>query len=125
MAGWKQPSLLQKRQVTRKIALIYGKKGFFSSQVCDFSLEKANLSENTTFYLSYKGNNKIYYEDIFIVGQIVPLLKRPEKLDEYYPKENEVKIICAIYDTVSGPFLGLENCLGYLTVRGDGQENYF
>ena len=101
------------------------KKGFFSSQVCDVSLEKANLPENTTFYLSYKGNNKIYYEDIFIVGQIVPLLKQPEKLDEYEPKENEVKIICAIYDTVSGPFLGLENCLGYLTVRVDGQENFF
>ena len=111
MAGWKQPSLLQKRQVTRKIALIYGKKGFFSSQVCDFSLKKANLSENTTFYLSYKGNNKIYYEDIFIVGQIVPLLKQPEKLDEYEPKENEVKIICAIYDTVVVRFSALKIAL--------------
>ena len=111
MTGWKQPSLLQKRQVTRKIALIYGKKGFFSSQICDFSLEKANLPENTTFYLSYKGNNKIYYEDIFIVGQIVPLLKQPEKLDEYEPKENEVKIICAIYDTVVIRFSALKIAL--------------
>lgn len=101
------------------------KKGFSAPKFVISLLRKQTCLKIPLFYLSYKGNNKIYYEDIFIVGQIVPLLKQPEKLDEYQPKENEVKIICAIYDTVSGPFLGLENCLGYLTVRGDGQENFF
>ena len=38
---------------------LWAKNGFFSSQVCDFSLEKANVSEMTVFYvnqgyLSYK-----------------------------------------------------------------------
>ena len=58
---------------------LWMKNGFFSSQVCDFSIEKANLPEMTIFYinqgyLSYKDNKKIYYVDVYIVGQIVPLL---------------------------------------------------
>ena len=59
------------------------KNGFFSSQVCDFSLEKANLPENTIFnvnqgYLSYKDIKKIYYTDIFttqislLLGKLCP-----------------------------------------------------
>ena len=105
------------------------KNGFFSSQVSDFSLEEANLLENTIFYvnqgnISYK-DNKIYYTDIFIVGQIAHLLNQPEKLDEYELKENEVKILRAKYDTTTGQFLGLENCLAYVTVCGDFQEEFF
>ena len=112
------------------MALIYGRKWFFSSQVCDFSLEKTNLPENTIFYLyqdylSYNENKKIYYIDVFIVGQIVPLLNQPGKLDEHTPKENEVKIIRVKYDTVTGHFIGLKNCLAYLTLRGDLQEQFF
>ena len=67
------------------------KKGFFSSQVCDFSLEKGNLPENTIFYLnqgylSYKDNKRIYYIDLYIVGQIIPLLNQPKNLQEYTPQ---------------------------------------
>ena len=76
-------------------------------------------------YLSYKDDKKIYYTDIFIIGQIVPLLNQPENLDEHTPKENEVKIVRAKYNTVTGQFLGLENCLAYLTARGDFQEQFF
>ena len=76
-------------------------------------------------YLSYKDNKKIYYVDVYIVGQIVLLLNQPENLDEYRPLENEVKMCRAKYDTATGQFLGLKNCLGYLTVRGDKHENYF
>ena len=31
---------------------LYAKDGFFTSQVCNFSLEKANLLEKTTFYVN-------------------------------------------------------------------------
>ena len=30
---------------------LWAKDGFFTSQVCDFSFEKANLLEKTTFYV--------------------------------------------------------------------------
>lgn len=87
------------------------KKGFSAPKFVISLLRKQTCLKIPLFYLSYKGNNKIYYEDIFIVGQIVPLLKQPEKLDEYEPKENEVKIICAIYDTVVVRFSALKIAL--------------
>ena len=91
---------------------LWKKNGFFSLQICDFSIEKANLPEMTIFYvnqgyLSYKDSKKIYYVDTYIVGQIVPLLNQPENLDEYMPLENVVKICRAKYDTVTGQSLGL------------------
>ena len=91
---------------------------------------KANLPENTISYqnqgyLSYKDNKKICYTDVFIIGQITPLLNQPEKLEEYMPQENEVKILRSMYDTITGQFLGLENRLAYLTVRCDFQEQFF
>ena len=104
---------------------------FFS--VCKFVislLKKQKLPEMTIFYinqgyLSYKDNKKIYYVDVYIVGQTVPLLNQPENLDEYISLENEVKICRAKYDTIIGQFLGLENCLGYLTVCGDEHKFFF
>ena len=76
-------------------------------------------------YLSYKDNKNIYYVDLFIVGQIVPLLNQPEDIEQYVPKDNEVKLLCPKYNTTTGSFLGLENCLAYLTVRGDDHEQFF
>ena len=120
----------EKEQGTRNSVDLWKKNGFFCSQVCDFFLEKANLPENTISYqdqgyLSYKDNKKICYTDVFIIGKITPLLNQPEKLEEYMPQENEVKILRSIYDTITGQFLGLESCLAYLTVRCDFQEQFF
>ena len=49
----------------------WGKNDFFSSQVCDLSMEKANLPEMTIFYgnqgyLNYKDNKKIYITSTYI-----------------------------------------------------------
>ena len=120
----------EKEQAKKNSTDLWRKNGFFSSQVCDFSLEKANLPESTIFYLnqvylSYKDNKKLYYTDFFIAGQITALLNQPENLEEYTPQESEVKILRSKYDATSGNFLGLENCLAYLTVHGDFQEQFF
>ena len=40
-------------------------------------------------------------------------------------KEDECKIILPINDPKTGEFLGIENKLGFLTVRGDPQERFF
>lgn len=85
---------------------LWSKNEFFSSQVCDFSLEKANLPENTIFYvnqgyLSYKDNKKVYYTDIFIIGQVTQLLNLPENLEDYELKPTEVKIIRSKYHTIT------------------------
>ena len=46
-------------------------------------------------------------------------------MQEYTPQENEVKILRSKYDTATGQFLGLQNCLAYLTVLGDFHEQFF
>ena len=106
------------------------KRCFFRSQACDFSLEKQNLPEMTIFYvnqvyLTYKDNKKIYYSDVYITGQVVPLLNPPDDLKSYQLKSDEVKLIKSKYDPVSGQLLGLIESLGYLTARGDEQEHLF
>ena len=108
---------------------LWPKYGYFKQQACDFSVEKANMPEMTAFYinqayLSYKDNKKIYYCDVFILGQVTPMLNPPEDLKNV-PKENEAKIVRPEYDVVSGQFMGLVETLGYLTVRGDERECFF
>ena len=104
--------------------------GYFKQQACDFSVEKANMPEMTAFYInqashSYKDNKKIYYCDVFIVGQVTPILNPLEDLKNYIPKANEAKIVRPKYDVVSGQFLVLVETLAYLTVRGDERECFF
>ena len=53
--------------------------GFFGSEICEFNIEKVKMPENTLFYVnqgyqSYKDNKKVYYNDIFIIAQIMPFL---------------------------------------------------
>ena len=55
----------------------------------------------------------------------MPLFNQPEYLEQYVPKDNEVKLLRPKYNTTTGNFLGLENCLAYLTVRGDFHEQFF
>ena len=93
---------VEKEQGKRNSIDLWKKNGYFSSQLCDFSWEKTELPENTVFYisqgyLSYKDNKK----------------------------DNEVKLMRPRYDTTTGNFLGLENCLAYLTVRGDYHKQFF
>lgn len=108
---------------------LWPKYDYFISQACDFLLEKANMPEMNIFYvnqasLSYK-DNKIYYADLYILGQVVPMLNPPEDLENYVPKPKEAKLIRPKYDSISGELLGLVQTLGYLTVRGEDQECFF
>ena len=109
---------------------LWPKHGYFKQQTCDFSVEKANMPEMTAFYinqsyLSYKDNKEVYYCDVFIIGQVTPMLNPPEDLKNYVPKENEAKIMRPKHNVTSGQFLGLVKTLGYLTVRGGDRECFF
>ena len=86
------------------------------------------MPANTIFYinqtcLSYKDNQKIYCNDIFIIDQITPLLKNSPF--EYAPKEDKVKILRPRCDVTKGEFLCLEYCTAYLTVRNDLNEQFY
>ena len=72
--------------------------------------------------LSYKNDQKIYYGDQFILGQVIPLSDSPSDLSSYELKSNDVKILRPKYNISDGQFLGLVETLGYLTVRGDPND---
>ena len=89
--------------------------GYFGTESCDFSIEKANLPENTIFYVnqgyqSHKDGKKVYYTDVFIITQIMPLTHQPADIESYILKENEVKVLSSKYNPVRRDFFGTEYC---------------
>ena len=119
--------ILKKR---KKSVFLWKNFRYFGSESCSFSIEEANLPENTIFhvnqvYQSFKDNKKIYYQDVFIVAQIMPLAHQPIYIKSYDLKEGEVKILRPRYDPVSGEFLGIEYCVALTTVRNDPEEQFF
>ena len=103
---------------------------FFGSEICEFSIEKVNMPENTLFYenqgyQSYNDNKKVYYNDIFIIAQIMLLAHQPKDIESYDVNDEEVKILRSWYDPVSGEFLGIEYCIAVITVRNDPKEQFF
>ena len=72
--------------------------GFFSSKICEFNIEKVNMPENTLFYVnqgyqSYKDNKKVYYNDIFIIPQIMPLHNNLKILEVTFLKMTKLKFL--------------------------------
>ena len=104
--------------------------GFFQGECSNFNLEIANLPENTLFYvnegyISYKDGKKCYYNDIYIVAQIMPLAHQPKDIESYECKDDKVKILRALHDPENGKFLGIEYCVALITVREDLDEQFF
>ena len=109
---------------------MWTRNGFFVDECCDFSLEKANMPESTLLYVkqgyqSYKDSKKCYYNDIYIVAQIMPLAHQPQDIESYDCKDDEVKILRAKYDPANGKFWGIEYCIALITVENDPEEQYF
>ena len=108
---------------------MWANNGFFADKCCDFSPEKANLLENTLFYVnqeyqSYKDGKKCYYNDIYIVAQIMPLVHQPKEIESYDCKEHEVKILRTKYNPAPRTFLGIEYCIALITVKNDPEEQF-
>ena len=109
---------------------LWSNYGYFKSLSCDFPVEKSNVPELAILYINQayfnnKYGKKVYYYDLFVIGQVTPMLTPPEDLENYVPEEDEVKISSPKYDVVSGQFLGLVETLTYLTVRGDKHVCFF
>ena len=104
--------------------------GFFGTESCDFSVEKANMPENTLYYINqgyqpYKDSKKVYHNDAYIIAQIMPLAMQLKDIESYQLKDDEVKILRAKYDPISSEFLGIEYCIGLITVKNDVDEQFF
>ena len=121
--------LTNNSEKTPKSVSMWKDFGFFGSEICEFNIEKINMPKNTLFYAnqryqSYKDNKKVYYSDIFIIAQIMPLAHQPKDIESYDLKDDEVKILRSRYDPVSGEFLGIEYCIAVITVRNDPEEQF-
>ena len=82
----------------KKSVSLWENFGYFGTEPCDFSIEKANLPENTLFYInpayqSFKDGKKVYYNDVFILAQIMPLAHQPKDIGSYQLNDNEVKTL--------------------------------
>ena len=71
-----------------------------------------------------KGDLAIFL-DYVILGQLIPARNKPKDTEECECLPNKVKIVVPLYDVESSKFLGLENRLAFIMVRGDQDETFF
>ena len=54
------------------------------------------MPENTVFYInqgyhSFKDNKKVYYNDVYIIAQIMPFSQQPKNIEDYELKKMKLK----------------------------------
>ena len=114
-----------------KGAFSYGKISVTLEPNRAISLLKRLICQRILFFYinqghqSFKDNKKVYYNDVYIIAQIMPLSQQPKNIENYELKEDEVKIVQPRYDPVSGELLGIEYCVALVTVRDDPEEQFF
>ena len=101
---------------TLKQVNLWVRQGFFLGECSNFNIPKANLPVNTVFYVNQgyramKDGKKCYYNDLYIIGQIMPLAQQPDDVELYQCVPSEVKILRALYDLQIGKFLGIKQCV--------------
>ena len=69
-----------------------------------------------------KNNEEAIYVVNVALAQLLPLVNSPLDIENFVCKENEVKLLCPLYDTETARFLGLEKPLAVISVRGDDDE---
>ena len=89
------------------------------------------MTENTLYYINQsflstvKSGDIAMYNQNFILGQLIVAANQPKDIATYECNENEVKLLCCIYDLGSGEFKGISEQLAYIVLRGDKNEISF
>ena len=118
-------------KLLKKTALTFGQITDISAQNLEiFQLRRLTYQKILSFISirvinPAKMKKKVYYTDVFIILQIMPLAQQPKNINDYQLKDDEVKILRPRYDVISGDFLGNEYCVAVVTVRNDPQEQFF
>ena len=106
---------------------LWPKDGFFNEQRSELNLSKANFPENTLVYVNQAristvkaGEQAIYMTNV-ILAQILPYANCPN-LDTYKLKDDEVLLMCPVYDKDTSTFKGIETRVALIIVRGDENE---
>ena len=56
---------------------------------------------------------------------MITTANQPKDIATYECNENEVKLLCCIYDLDSGTFKGIREQLAYIVLRGDKNKIFF
>lgn len=110
--------------------ILWSENEFFGNQRSDLTLRKADFPENTLVYINQgtfskmKDGEDAFYTVNVVLAQILPLANSPENLKHYECKNDEVKLLCPVYDVSTAKFQGLEERLAVIVIRGDENE-YF
>ena len=101
--------------------------GFFGERANELSLNKADLPENTLFYINQgtssmvkSGDQAVYITNV-LIAQILPYANTPD-IETYKLKDDEVLLECPLYDKDTAKFNGLETRVALIMVRGDENE---
>ena len=62
------------------------------------------------------------YHHNFIICQLIVAANQPPKIDQYFCKDNEVKLYTNIYNLQTGEFFGLRCEVAFIVLRGDERE---
>lgn len=94
--------------------------GFFLGDCANFNIKKASLPENTSMYVNQgyktiKDSKKCYYNDLYIIAQIMPLAEQSKDVESYDCEEDDMKILRALYDKETGKFLGIEQSIAQIS----------
>ena len=119
---------LSNSSTEKKTEKLFEHEGLFGEQGCDLTLEKANFLENLLTYVNQasispvKNNETAIYVVNIALAQLLLLVNSLPDIDNYVYKDNELKMLCPMYNTETGQFLGTENRLAAISVRGDKDE---
>lgn len=100
---------------------------YFRNVACSIQLEKGNMPQNNLFYLNqglllYKGCKKLFYDDYFILSQVLERSNPPSDIKNHIFDECEVLLYRPKQDIATGIFKGVYKTIGDIFVRGDPHE---
>ena len=104
---------------------------FFKDIKPELNLEKVNMPENTLYYVNQSFFSTVkngaipMHNQNFILGQLITAANQPKDIATYECNENEVKLLCCIYDLGSGEFKGIREQLANIMLRGDKNDFFF
>ena len=114
----------------KTIEKLFSLDGYFGDQRSDLTSVKANFPENLLVYInqallpSLKNDEEAIYTVNVALAQLLPLINSPSDIEKYEFQENEVKLLCPVYNADAGRFLGLEKRSAVISISGDNDENF-
>ena len=93
-------------------------------------MHKVDCPNNTLMninhrYLTVQKSGKYCLTYHFVLAHVIPAATVPEEFENYECAENEVKLICPLYDISTGTFKGIKTILAWIFVKGDENETFF